>query len=460
MRKIQKISELHPTIGFTEFDIYRDYHQSFLTSELGRIYDLFPLGSLASELGLKESALGRDSYFSPEGKIALMLLKSYTNLSDQDLISQLNANIHYQFFCGVRINPLNPLSNFKIVSDIRCEIACKMDIDALQSILSKHWKPYLENTSVLMTDATCYESSLRFPTDVKLLWEGVSWVYHQLKVIIRYLKGRMPRSKYDKQSRRYHVYSKKRKRSQSETRVLKRSLLHLLNKLIDILEETVKTNRSRLELPSRFHKRLSIIRKVLYQQRVRFEGGEVKGLIVSIDKDYIRPIVRGKETRRVEFGAKINTIQVDGINFIEHLSFDAFNEGIRIPACIHKQQTLFHKRVTHLAADRIYATNYNRKYCSKRGIVTSFIRKGRASSNEAQAQQMKNLLNKERSTRLEGSFGTEKQHYSLGKVKARTKSTEILWIFFGIHTANAVRMIAKVESKIGPGQSTRLKQTA
>jgi len=127
------------------------------------------------------------------------------------------------------------------------------------------------------------------------------------------------------------------------------------------------------------------------------------------------------------------------------LSFDAFNEGIRIPQCIDKQQRLFRKRVTHVAADRIYATNYNRKYCSKREITTSFVRKGRASKDEAQAQQMRNLLNKERSTRLEGSFGTEKQHYSLAKVKARTKKTEIIWIFFGIHTANAVRMIPKIE---------------
>ncbi|MDR0296060.1 MAG: transposase [Prevotellaceae bacterium] len=33
--------------------------------------------------------------------------------SDRDLIMQLNANIHYQLFCGIRIHPLNPLINFK-----------------------------------------------------------------------------------------------------------------------------------------------------------------------------------------------------------------------------------------------------------------------------------------------------------------------------------------------------------
>ena len=447
MRKIRKISEIQPSIGFTEFDIFRDYGQSFQNSELGKLYRLLPFSAMANSLGLKDSSLGRDAYFSPEGKIALMFLKSYTSLSDKDLVAQLNANIHYQLFCGVRINPLNPLSNFKIISEIRCEIGKRMDIDALQQILAGHWKPSMEHTSVMMTDATCYESAIRFPTDVKLLWESVDWIYRQLKMSVKSLKGRMPRSKYAKQNHRYHCYCKKRKRKESETRILKRSLLHLLDKLIALLEATIRANGSRLELSPVFHKRLSVIKKVLHQQTVRFQGGEVKGLIVSIDKEYIRPIVRGKESKRVEFGAKVNTIQVDGINFIEHLSFDAFNEGIRIPECINKHQRLFRQRVTHLAADRIYATNYNRKYCSAktRNITTSFLRKGRASRDEDQVQQMRKLLNKERSTRLEGSFGTEKQHYSLDRIKARRKPTEILWIFFGIHTANAVRMIPKVE---------------
>jgi hypothetical protein len=84
--------------------------------------------------------------------------------------------------------------------------------------------------------------------------------------------------------------------------------------------------------------------------------------------------------------------KVDGINFIEHVSFSAFHEGIRIPQCIAGQQALFRKRVTHLAADRIYATNYNRIYCFAHHITTSFIRKGRAGKDEAQAVIMRKLL--------------------------------------------------------------------
>ena len=61
---------------------------------------------------------------------------------------------------------------------------------------------------------------------------------------------------------------------------------------------------------------------------------EVKHRIVSIDRPYIRPIVRGKENKRVEFGAKVNNRQNDGIPFIEHHSFETFNEGVRLKESI------------------------------------------------------------------------------------------------------------------------------
>lgn len=39
----------------------------------------------------------------------------------------------------------------------------------------------------------------------------------------------------------------------------------------------------------------------------------------------------------------------------------------------------------------------------------------------------------------------QKEHYDLRRVKARTKRTEILNIFFGIHTANVVQLADKIE---------------
>lgn len=48
---------------------------------------------------------------------------------------------------------------------------------------------------------------------------------------------------------------------------------------------------------------------------------------------------------------------------------------------------------------------------------------------------------------MEGSFGTQKEHYSMRRIKARMKKTEILYIFFGIHTANAVLLADRLEKK-------------
>jgi hypothetical protein len=228
--------------------------------------------------------------------------------------------------------------------------------------------------------------------------------------------------------------------------VLQRSLLHLLHKLTNLTDTVMTSCSKNLKLSSHFLKRYSILGKVRDQQQALFEGKKVKDLIVSIDKSYIHPIVRGKETKSVEFGAKVNMIQADGINFIEHLSFSAFHEGIRLPGCVAKQQKLFRRKVSLLAADSLYATNANRKFCSSRGIITGFVRKGRGGKDEARLKVMRSALSKERSTRLEGSFGTEKSYYGLQKVKARTRLTEILWIFFGIHTANAVRMAEKIHA--------------
>ena len=87
----------------------KKYRQSFATSELGRLHALFPFSELTRQMHLKSSALGRKSYFSPEGKIALMVLKSYTNFSDAQLIEHLNGNIHYQLFCKLPIKYLYKL---------------------------------------------------------------------------------------------------------------------------------------------------------------------------------------------------------------------------------------------------------------------------------------------------------------------------------------------------------------
>ena len=426
MAKIRNISEIHPTLGFTEFDILEKYRKSFNESELGRLHSVFPFESMAKAAGLSQCRLGRRNCFSPSAKIALMVLKAYTGFSDRQLVEHLNGNIHYQLFCGIMIDPSCSITNYKIVSAIRNEIASRLDIDSFQKVLASHWKPYLENLHVCMTDATCYESHMRFPTDMKLLWESIVWLHRHICRHCRELGIRRPRNKYTDVSESYLSYCKKRKRKASRTRILKRRMLRLLEKLIIQRDEIHRTYGSSLTYTPDYQKRLSIIRKVLLQEKELFAGRKVSDRIVSIDRHYVRPIVRGKETKSVEFGAKAGNIQIDGIRM---------------------QQKLMNVRIRCVAADSIYANNANRKFCTKYGISTSFVRKGRAAKDEALRKILRRGLSRERATRLEGSFGTQKQHYSLSRIKARNRKTEILWIFFGIHTANTVLMIEKIKKR-------------
>ena len=447
MAKIQDISEVHPTLGFTEFDILEKYRKSFKESELGRLHSVFPFERMAKAAGLSELRLGRRSIFSPSAKIALMVLKAYTGFSDRQLVEHLNGNIHYQIFCGIMIDPSCSITNYKIVSAIRNGIASRLDIGSLQEVLASHWKPYLENLHICMADATCYESHMRFPTDMKLLWECLECLYRHICRHCKKLGIRRPRNKHSDVARSYLSYSRKRKRKSSRTRMLERRMIRLLEKLLVQRDEIHGKYGTSLRYTRDYQKRLSIIRKVLAQEKEMFEGRKVSNRIVSIDRHYVRPIVRGKETKSVEFGAKVNNVQIDGISFIGHVSFKAFNEGIRLKDCIRMQQKLMNVRVRCVAADSIYANNANRKFCTKYGISTSFVRKGRAAKDEQMRRILRSELSKERATRLEGSFGTQKQHYSLSRIKARNRKTEILWIFFGIHTANAVLMIDKVRNR-------------
>ena len=447
MAKIQNISEIQPTLGFTEFDVLEKYRKSFHESELGRLHSVFPFDRMAKAIDLSGHRLGRRNIFSPSAKIALMVLKAYTGFSDRQLVEHLNGNLHYQIFCRIMIDPAFPITNYKIVSAIRNEIASRLDIDSLQEILASHWKPYLENLHVCMTDATCYESHMRFPTDMKLLWESIEWLYRHICWHCMDLGIRHPCNKYADVSESYLSYRKKRKRKVSRTRMLKRRMIRLLEKLIVQRDEIHKEYGRSLRYTQDYQKRLSIIRKVLVQEKELFEGRKVNDRIVSIDRHYVRPIVRGKETKSVEFGTKVNNIQIDGISFIEHLSFKAFNEGIRLKDCIRMQQKLMNVRVRCAAGDSIYANNANRRFCTKYGISTSFVCKGRAAKDEPLRKMLRSELSKERATRLEGSFGTQKQHYSLARIKARNRKTEILWIFFGIHTTNAVLMIEKITDR-------------
>ena len=397
--------------------------------------------------------LGRKSYFTPEGKVALMFLKMYTGLSCPKLMEQLNGNIHYQMFCDVIIDPARPLTNYKLLDDIMMELAGKLKIQQQQDLLAEMWKPYMKDLDTMYTDATCYESEMRYPTDPKLLWEGIEKSYTIMCEFSSRLKLHRPRTKYLDVQKANLAYRKQRRRSKSQTRKIIRRLLDLLGKLLKEIRRMEREIDGAVKLLTDREKGdLDIIIKMYRQQKNHFRSKDcresIKDRIVSINKPYVRPIVRGKEVKSVEFGAKVNNILVDGISFIEKLSFNAFNEGTRLVHCLKMHKRLFGVEAKKVGGDTGYAGTENRDYCKANGIQTSFVKRGRPFSEEKKEKDLvRRELARVRATAMEGSFGTQKEHYDLKRVKARTKQTAILYIFFGIHTANVVQLEKRIAQR-------------
>ena len=437
---------------FTEYDFYDLYQKTFEDSELGRMKRLLPLREMAEAFGLVSKRQvprrGPKPYFTPEGKVALMFLMMRTQQSAPRLMEQLNGNIHYQIFCGIRIDPERPLTNYKLIDGIAAELAGKLKIQRQQDVLAEAWKPYMKDLDTMYTDATCYESEMRYPTDQKLLWECVEKSYRIMCEACGRLGVRRPRTKYLDVEKANLSYRKQRKHSNAQAKKMTRRLLNLLGKVLKEIRRMEREHDGQELLTIRERQTVGIVTKVYRQQRNHFDSGNrresIPDRIVSVSKPYVRPIVRGKEVKSVEFGAKCNNIMVDGISFIEKLSFNAFNEGTRLRHCVKMHRRLFGADVKRIGGDTSYSGTDNRDFCKEYGIQTSFVKRGRPAQGMKESDYVRQELARVRTSAMEGSFGTQKEHYAMRRIKARKKETEILYIFFGIHTANAVHLAERI----------------
>jgi hypothetical protein len=409
-------------------------------TDLGAIYQTIDWASLVELLPEKKTMVGAPSWLPKQGYFGLMFLKHYLKLSDEKLLERFNTDWAMQLFCGTLLADNERIRDNSFVSKARSYLGKHVNFEEFQRKIIENWRDEIPDKTILLQDATCYEVYIRFPTDIKLLWESCQWIWEKMiPEICQRNKLKVPRSKFKEQHKKHLIYSKLRKKSYQKTRTRKRASLYLLSKgIIELQGILNETKASKWSIKD--SKIFKTIKQIYQQQKYHYDNPKVKirDRIVSIYKPYIRPIVRGKENKPVEFGIKVHKVQVGGINMIEYSSYSAFNECKRLKISIFKHKSTF-GQCTHISADRIYATNENRKYCTNNNIATNFCRKG-AGKDDKQTKQIKNILNKERSTSLEGSFGVEKEHYLLDKIKAKNPQTEKVWLFFGIHTANAVKV--------------------
>ena len=118
---------------------------------------------------------------------------------------------------------------------------------------------------------------------------------------------------------------------------------------------------------------LLVVGEVYRQQLWLYENKKqsIDDRIVSLSQPHIRPIVRGKAGKAVEFGAKLSASCFDGYVFLDHISWDNFNESgdLKVQVESFKTYTGYYPESVHV--DKIYRTRENRAWCKERGIRIS-----------------------------------------------------------------------------------------
>ncbi|MEW6557833.1 MAG: hypothetical protein AB1349_10845 [Elusimicrobiota bacterium] len=106
------------------------------------------------------------------------------------------------------------------------------------------------------------------------------------------------------------------------------------------------------------------VAEMIYRQQLEMLKKKINSIenrIVSFHKPYIRPQVRGKSGKEVEFGPKASVSFVDGYLFLDKFSTDAYNEGAVLKESLKLHEDRFGKKPETVITDKIYGSKTNRE---------------------------------------------------------------------------------------------------
>ncbi len=286
--------------------------------------------------------------------------------------------------------------------------------------------PPLPNKGRLITDATVAPQNITYPTDLKLLNAARKKSEELIDILYSHeLHGQTKVRTYRENARKDFLNTAKKKAKTSKAiykangsqlRYLKRNLGH-----IEMLLKAYPV----FPLRPKEQKYLMVLHTVYLQQEQmhRSRTKSVEDRIVNIHQPHVRPIVRGKDGAKVEFGSKLQVAIVKGFAFIDHLSWNAFNESQYLSHTVENYKGRFGFYPAEVLADQIYCTRDNRKKLKEKGIKLIAKPLGRPSSTAVAVH----LSPGERNP-IEGKFGQAKIAYGLDNIKAKLKQTSESWI--------------------------------
>ena len=174
----------------------------------------------------------------------------------------------------------------------------------------------------------------------------------------------------------------RRPRKRKRRKAIKQQLQYVQRNLSHI-EQLIEQGASLKNLSKRQYKNLLVIAEIYRQQLWLYENKKqsIENRIVSVSQPHIRPIVRGKAGKSVEFGAKLSASCIGKYAFLDRISWDNFNESSDLikQVELYKEYTGYYPESVHV--DKIYRNRKNINWCKERGIRISGPPLGRPPKN-------------------------------------------------------------------------------
>ena len=396
--------------------------------------------------------------------IGALIIKHKLTLSDEETVLQIQENPYLQYFIGFSSYKDEPPFAPSLFVDIRKRMGKEVFASFEQVILEKVGgarkaiaEP-VENKGKMLVDATVAEQAIRYPTDLSLLNEAREISEHlidELYALSDY--SRKPRT-YRRKARKLYLNLAKNKKPSLKLRrralreqlqFLKRNLKHI-SCLLDYLGSTP------FPLGHKLQRQYWIIQHLYSQQDGMYKSKQRRcdDRIVSISQPHVRPIVRGKASKSTEFGAKVNVSMTEGLAFIDHLGWDAYNESKDLKKQVEEYRGRYGYYPEVVLADQLYGTRENRKYLKKNGIRFGGKPLGRppkqTAENADRIKQTKAQRIKDSRERIpiEGKFGQGKNGYRLNYIRAKLQKTSEAWINSIFLVMNLKVLWEKLDKKI------------
>ena len=406
--------------------------------------------------------------------IGAVIIKHKLCLSDEETIDQIRENPYLQYFVGLPTFQTEAPFAPSLFVDIRRRMGEQVFETFNQSIINKLERkrkststsksdsdkndnpPATGNRSSdgnstsekksgelhqgkLIIDATVAEQAIRFPTDLGLLNEARE-ISEELIDVLYPISGlkKKPRTYRQNARKDYLALAKQRNPRKNKRRAairqqlqyVKRNLGHIENLLNLVADEsTAFTHRQR--------RQYWIIQQV-YRQQEKMHRKSIQRCddrIVSISQPYIRPVVRGKSSKKAEFGAKIGvSLTGNQLAHVDHLEWNSYYEGHDLPEQVEDYKRRYGHYPEVVIGDPLYGSRENRSYLKERKIRFSGKALGRPKKETKKNQQQLRDEAKRRKAEyreripIEGKFGQGKNGYRLNYIRARTQATSEAWI--------------------------------